>query len=112
MQRLNREPFSPDAQFVCLKPFVMGGVAYVAGSVVDTAEVELRRLRQMYEARIIDPAPRAQKAALLKPPVRQQEALAPSRRIEHRGFGRWYVLDESGNEVSGPLSKEEAEAAA
>lgn len=113
MHRLQREPFVADAQFACTRPFVMAGVAYKSGDVVDTATVEARRLRQMYEARMIDPMPRKLPALLKAAPERSAErALAPSGKtgIEHRGFGRWYVVGLDGRDVQGPLTREEAEA--
>lgn len=105
MQRFNREPFNPQAQFTCVKPFVMAGVSYSYGDVVDTAAIEPRRLRQMHEARMIDALTAQRTAALLKPPVAKPTAA----RAEHRGFGRWFVIDASGVE-NGPMSKEAAEA--
>lgn len=113
MQRTQREPFTPDAQFACVKPFVMSGTAYAAGQLVDTGGIEVRRLRQMYESRMINPVARQQQAALLKPaPKREPEpVVAPgARRADHKGFGRWYVIDADGKEIAGPLTKEEAEA--
>lgn len=108
MQRFNREPFTPQAQFACVKPFVMAGVAYSTGEIVDTAAIETRRLRQMYEARMINAVGQQQAPALLKPPAPPQVPLG-SRSTEHRGFGRWFVIELDGTE-HGPMSKDEAEA--
>lgn len=113
MQRFHREPFSPQAQFRCVKPFVMAGVAYSLGDVVDTAAIETRRLRQMYEARMIDAAA-AQDAPTAQVASRAAEGPGPSRatpgaaRAEHRGFGRWFVIGADGAE-SGPFTREVAE---
>lgn len=114
MQRFNREPFNPQAQFTCVKPFVMAGVAYSLGEVVDTASIEQRRLRQMYEARMIDAvafqaAPPAQVVSRTAQGPVESRATPGAARTEHRGFGRWYVIDAKGVE-SGPMTKEAAEA--
>lgn len=116
MQRFNREPFNPESDFACVKPFVMAGVSYQPGQIVETGTVEPRRLRQMYEARMIDAVAREKTAALLK---RQPVAQAPApatppaagRRAEHRGFGRWFVVEADGTE-HGPFTKVVAEARA
>lgn len=115
MQRSNRLPFSPGYQYKATRPFVMGGVAYTYGDVIDKAGIEDRRLRLMYEARMIEvaeeAAPVARVAAVLQPP--QKPAKAPEEApvastIEHRGFGRWYVV--KGQEtVSGPHTQAEAQ---
>ena len=114
MQRFNREPFNPQAQFACVKPFVMAGVAYDLGQVVDTTAVETRRLRQMYEARMIDAlplqaAPPAQVVSRAAEGPGESRATPGAARAEHRGFGRWFVIASDGAE-KGPLTKEAAEA--
>lgn len=112
MQRFNREPFSPQAQFTCVKPFVMAGVSYDLGQVVDTTAVEARRLRQMYEARMIDAVPlqvAAQVASRAAEGPGEPRATPGPARAEHRGFGRWFVVGADGAE-RGPMTKEAAEA--
>lgn len=126
---------------MCIRPFVMEGVEYRHDQPVDTTGVEVRRLRQMYDARMIDPVKHEQVAALLqsKPapkaqskPAKPAQAPAPASapspvaaapavaapaapgglRAEHKGFGRWFVLDAAGAEVAGPMTREAAEAQA
>lgn len=114
MQRLNREPFALEAQYLCVKPFVMAGVSYQLGQIVDTGAIETRRLRLMYEARMIEPVGKQKTPALLKPAAKPPApppapVKAEGKRAEHRGFGRWFVVDGDGNE-SGPFSKNKAEA--
>lgn len=116
MQRHQRAPFSPGAEFTCLRPFVMSGVSYSMGDTLDKAGIEHRRLRQMFEARMIEVAP----ADAPAPPVRQPEQPKPLGELigdpmstepltaEHRGFGRWYVM-RGGETVSGPHTHAEAQ---
>lgn len=119
-----RPSFSPNNAFQCVKPFVMNGVAYKLGDLVETKNIEVRRLRQMYDTRIIDvatdsakPVPKekpkaakpikdAQPEAQSNPPALSGNGL----RAEHRGFGRYFILDAQGTEVEGPMSKEAADA--
>lgn len=111
MQRFHREPFAPDAQYACAKPFVMAGVAYERGQVVATGTIETRRLRQMYESRMVEMIAKEKTAALLKPAAPAQPAAPQTneRRTEHRGFGRWFVIEADGTE-HGPFTKDVAEA--
>lgn len=111
--------FSPHYNFFCVKPFVMGGKTYERGDPVDTAGIETRRLRQMYEARMVDgvaPAvqpkgqpgpvmPASEPKAATASPQAQSEGLA----VVHKGFGRYYVVDAAGKEIAGPVQKEEAD---
>lgn len=117
-----RPSFAPDNKFMCVKPFVMNGTAYALGDLVDTKNIEVRRLRQMYDTRMIDvasddakPAPKPPKQAQPKKAAPAKENKAPvdagkGLRAEHRGFGRYFVLDAEGNEVAGPMAKEAADA--
>jgi hypothetical protein len=133
MDRFYRPAFSPDATFRCVKPFVMNGVAYGLGSEVDTTNIEVRRLRQMYDSRIVEiapPASAAGKPAATRAPKKETVAMgkaeAPTKveapkdqppaesagiglRAEHRGFGRYVLVDASGAEVEGPMTKAEAD---
>jgi hypothetical protein len=117
-------PFSPDYEFQASKPVTLNGRAYTPGDRIEKDALGARRLRQLYEARIITPlAPAA--AALLRPqpassdaqdlaPQEQpQEALeavvgAAGKQAVHKGFGRWFVVDADGNELAGPMTKDEA----
>lgn len=125
-------PFSPSYDFQATKPVTLNGRAYVPGDRIEKDGLGARRLRQLYESRIISPiAPPA--AALLAAPERAEEVVVPVATVEtaeapqeaseapqegivsadglqavHRGFGRWYVVDAAGQDVAGPLTKEEA----
>lgn len=126
--RYNRLPFSPSYEFRATRAFVMQGIEYTMGMPIDKAGIETRRLRQMYDSRMIDPimdeAPAAQAPA--KAPAKKAEkkaekaepakveAPAPeanksAKRIDYRGFGRYFVVDAEGNDISGPHSKDEAQ---
>ncbi len=114
-----RAPFSPQSQFRCVKPFVMSGKEYRHGDVVATRGIEVRRLRQMFDMRMIDAAmpetepmsrPIATAAAPPPPQPQATEARTGTKlRVDHQGFGRYVVLDESGAVVDGPMSKADAE---
>lgn len=117
-----RPSFAPDNKFACVKPFVMNGVAYALGDLVDTKNIEVRRLRQMYDTRMIDvatadakPVPQPKPAQVKKPAQAKAKDKPPASagkglRAEHRGFGRYFVLDAEGAEVAGPITKDEADA--
>jgi hypothetical protein len=113
-----RSPFSPQSQFRCVKPFVMSGKEYRLGDAVQTKGIEVRRLRQMFEMRMIDTAtpetmqtpPPVVQASVPTAPEPAVEMKAGSKlRVDHQGFGRYVVLDESGAVVDGPMSKADAE---
>ena len=125
--RYNRLPFSPSYEFRATRAFVMQGIEYTMGTPIDKAGIEVRRLRQMYDSRMIEPimdaAPAAQapakapakkaenKAQKAEPAqVEQQptEAQTSALRVDYRGFGRYFVIDADGKEISGPHSKDEA----
>lgn len=143
-------PFSAAYAFVASKPVTLNGQVLVPGDPIDKAGLNPRRLRQLYEARIISPVaapeqPQAEQPAAEAPAAAPEAAQAPEQhevglppeesaddphepseaelmaaegeapevsasgnRIEHRGFGRYYVVDAEGNDVSGPWSKAEA----
>lgn len=100
----------------------MNGISYGLGDAVDTKNIEVRRLRQMYDARIIDVAQAVERSATKPKAVKAEKPHPPKApetppaqvgtglRAEHRGFGRYFLLDEEGNEVAGPMSKEDADA--
>lgn len=119
--RYNRLPFSPSYEFRATRAFVMQGIEYTMGTPIDKAGIEVRRLRQMYDSRmieaILDEAPAAKapaKAPAKKVEPAKVEQKAPeanqsAKRVDYRGFGRYFVLDAEGNEISGPHSKDEAQ---
>lgn len=55
--RDKRLPFDPKCDFVYLRPLKVGGEDVAAGKLVDRRVVMDRRLRQMYDKRLIDYAP-------------------------------------------------------
>lgn len=132
-------PFSPHYDFAAARVVTINGVNHVPGDPVDKTGLDVRRLRQMYENRIITPIAPASLAGLVTEPApapaqaAQEPAIepeatdtadepaeaaseavepaAPGKTIEHRGFGRYFVLDADGTEIAGPLSKAAAKAA-
>lgn len=126
--RENRLPFDPNGPFVCVKPFLMSGVPYAPGATVPMQGVEPRRVRQMWQARMVNvasasqiglmsrqpahvkPEPRAAAPAAQKPAPAAQEQPAPASglRATHKGFGRWFVVDAEGKIVAGPMTQVEA----
>jgi hypothetical protein len=125
--RYNRLPFSPAYQFRATRAFVMQGIEYTMGTPIDKAGIETRRLRQMYDSRMIEaildeapvaqapakaPAkkaePKAVKAETPKVESKPAEATNSALRVDYRGFGRYFVIDAEGKEISGPHSKDEA----
>lgn len=132
-------PFSPAYDFMAAKPVTLNGHVLNPGDPVPKDGLNPRRLRQLYEARIITPvAPEqltaSQTGIVNAPAVAAQEpagepegddaadtqtdeaesnveAAAPATggtQIVHRGFGRYYLVDADGNDVSGPWSKADA----
>jgi ribosomal protein L12E/L44/L45/RPP1/RPP2 len=125
--RYNRLPFSPSYEFRATRAFVMQGIEYTIGMPIDKAGIETRRLRQMYDSRMIEaildaapaaPAPakapakkaeaKAQKAEAPKVEATPTEANKSALSVDYRGFGRYFVIDAEGKEISGPHSKDEA----
>jgi len=125
--RYNRLPFSPSYEFRATRAFVMQGIEYTLGMPIDKAGIETRRLRQMYDSRMIEaildeapvaPAPKkapaqkaeakAQKAEAPKVDATPTEASKSALSVDYRGFGRYFVIDAEGKEISGPHSKDEA----
>ncbi|CAB4130452.1 hypothetical protein UFOVP119_76 [uncultured Caudovirales phage] len=112
-----RQPFTTAQGFICTRPFVMNGVSYGYDQRVDTAGIEVRRLRHMYDARMIDvdDGSRQKLDAPAAPPPRVDTDEAPAApgvpSMKHKGFGKFEVIDAAGNVVAGPLSKDEAEKA-
>lgn len=127
--RFHRLPFHPGYEYRATKPFVMSGVQYSPGMVIDKRGVEDRRLRQMYESFMVEPCGDPPAAAggtgrvaggtrrvvdETNPAPGETKGVASDTAAavaEHRGFGRWYVV-RAGAVVSGPHNKAEAEQAA
>lgn len=120
-----RAPFIAGSRFKAIRPFVMDGVSYGYDEVVDVSKVELRRVRQMYEAFYIDPVmggePPAPAKAAPEPPKPRRQAEKPAQAapepataapgtpsLRYKGFGRYEVLSASGEVVAGPMEKAEA----
>ena len=126
-------PFSTAYDFVAAKPVTLNGAVLNPGDPVDKEGLSPRRLRQLYEARIISPkAPDVIPASAVQPPPQEpaQEPQEPAQEpdspdagsepgaipvavqegasIEHRGFGRYFAVNPDGTEV-GPMSKAEAQ---
>jgi len=116
MSRFLRQPFAQQGPFVALRPFLMSGRAYKPGDAVPVDNVEPRRVRQMWDMRVIENGtPKSAATTAAAAPAAMPEAVAPAPapvkprlKVEHRGFGRHYVIAEDGAET-GPLSKEAAD---
>lgn len=123
MDRYNRAPFSSAGSYRCVRPFVMNGTAYAMGDPVESDGIEIRRLRQMYEMRMIEmyeggEAPVSKPATPKKASAKKEVAPEPSAqtqtegaqglRAEHRGFGKWFLIDAAGSDVEGPMNKSDA----
>ena len=130
-------PFSPYYDFQVCKCVTINGVEYVSGDRMTAEERDAlgeRRLRQMYEHRLVTPIAPEKVAALLKPgplpdyswsdaggggdvladggsfdPLAPDAGQVAAPTAVHKGFGRWYVQYPDGTEA-GPMSKEAAEA--
>ena len=111
--------FNPESKFKALRPFTMNGREYGYDEPVDVAGIEVRRVRQMFDARLIDtdtgaPSP-PQRAAQRPAPQAKAEAspeehsLPATASVRHKGFGRYEVVDAAGNVLATAASKEQAE---
>lgn len=132
--------FAPTGYYIALRPFTMNGRDYNYDEPVDMTGIEPRRVRLMWENRMIDHAPppeapaqkpakaslAAKKAPAKEPasepapaaveaPVAAVEApaapAAPASglRMVSKGFGRWDVVDSTGNVVEAGINKADAE---
>jgi hypothetical protein len=122
MSRFLRKPFHPSGPFIALRSFVMGGREYEAGDDVPTSDIESRRIRQMWEMRMIETTDQRAPRPAQRPVTARADAQTagagpetPARgsgraRAEHRGFGRHFVVAPDGTET-GPMTRDEAEAA-
>jgi hypothetical protein len=120
-----RLPFQIESKFKVVKPFTMNGIPYWYDEPVDITGIEPRRVRQMWDARMIEVMPAADKPvqATEKPAKATKTEAAPTPasaekpvveasqepRLEHRGFGKYEIVDAAGNVLAGPLPKEQAE---
>jgi hypothetical protein len=116
-------PFSPYYDFHVVKPLTIGGQTLKLGDPLPKDGVSPRRLRQLFEARMISVLPPevlpingATGAAHgdngawgSNSPDGIAKAPSGPLRAHHKGFGKWYVLDAAGDEISGPHAREEAE---
>ncbi len=98
----------------------MNGVSYNFDDPVNVSGIETRRLRQMYDARMIEaidalaplPRPVAPPRAVAAPVVASDTPVGSGVPwLRHKGFGKFEVVDKAGNVVAGPLAKEQAERA-
>lgn len=105
--------YTPSSKFKAAKPFTMDGVNYTFDDPVDVTGIEPRRVRLMFDARLIEVDERDEGKRKPAPkPAPAQSAPTGSHKIKSGGFGRWYVADAEGENVAGPFkAKAEAEAA-
>lgn len=147
-------PFSPHYDFQARKVMTLNGRAYVPGETIDKEGLGDRRLRQLYDFRMITPTAPEQlpPVATTNPPAPTGEGFADTEhdnddaptddgtdlesrgdtadgdqdgtaddaaqdaatdelpRVEHRGFGRWFLMLADGTE-EGPLKKADADKA-
>lgn len=130
--------FDPNGEFKAKRPFTLAGVNLNYDDPVDKSAIEPRRLKQMFEARMIiadDRSPAERKAATTpkapakpagakKPekgatpspaagsaPAGTQASGEPKAKIENRGFGKGFdIVDQAGTVLkAGIKSKAAAE---
>lgn len=131
--------FAADKEFVARKNIMIAGRKFEAGEVIDKSLLSVRQLRQLYDTRRVlerDPRPgthagdrKRQRDGIVRKPgklieeqVEQQEKavedaneeatgekVAPTHSLKHFGGGRWWIVDQDGEKVSGPYKKAEAE---
>jgi hypothetical protein len=119
--------FSDQHEFVAMQPFMFDGVDYNFGDPIDKSGMDVRKIKQLCEHRYIIPASLAHEdlrkhmtgtvkaKVTVKAPAPVVEAVeAPQGGFKalHKGFGRWYVVDANGNEVSPAMKQAEAESMA
>jgi hypothetical protein len=109
--------FNPESKFKAMRPFTMGGRQYGHDESVDVRGIETRRLRQMFDMRLIDTdkgdAPPPPRKAAVEPPVKQEVAPVASdakASLRHKGFGKYEIVDAQGNTIAGPFQREQADA--
>lgn len=119
-------PFSPYYDFRVLKPVTINGQALKLGDPLPKDAVSPRRLRQMFESRMISPLPPEVLPATpasgateaghgdngdwgANPPAATPARASGPLKAAHKGFGKWHLFDRDGNEVGGPYERAEAE---
>jgi hypothetical protein len=116
-------PFSPYYDFRVVKPMTVAGQALKLGDPLPKDGLSPRRLRQLFEARMISPLPPEilpgngaadaghgdNGAWGSNPPADTATPPSGPLRAQHKGFGKWFVINAAGQEVSGPHTREEAE---
>ena len=130
--------YAPTGFYKARRPFTMDGRDYNYEEPVDLKNVEPRRVRLMWEAKLIDhaPAPEAsvpvpvpapepvkapvtarKRAAKEAPPTVEEAAPAPpvasespaGLRMVHKGFGKWDVVDILDAVIASDLAKPDAQ---
>lgn len=123
--------YSAESKFKAGKPFTMNGVSYNYDDPVDVSGIEPRRLRLMFDARLLEvdesgraPAKRhpldhdgdGRKGGSVKGRKAKAEeepaATASGHKLKNGGFGRWYITTADGENVAGPFEGEGAKAKA
>lgn len=121
-----RAPFHGVAsEMVAAKPVTILGRNYLPGELVDIANLPPRLVKNLYEMRRLDYSATSAKGRPMvagdilpdaPPPEPEPEASATDEKLElpvnlsmvHRGFGKFYLVDDAGNDIAGPMSKAEA----
>lgn len=125
--------FAPTGFYIALRPFTMNGRDYGYDEPVDMTGIEPRRVREMWNARLIEHAPppesapqkpaKAPQAAKKAPAVETPTAPAPAAveapvapvepadglRMVSKGFGKWDVVDAAGKVIAAGITKADAE---
>ena len=121
-----RQPYVAGGRFMAGRQFMMSGVNYNFGDPVDVSGIEPRRVRQMFDCRMLELDTRSSEPAAKAPEPREKPAKpkatpepkaevnkAPDTpgepHIKHRGFGNFVVVDRAGEVVAGPMPKDQAE---
>lgn len=86
----------------------MNGYQYDYNEPVDITGIEVRRLRQMYDAKLIDAKtaespPKSLIAPMPKTPSKDGVFL------KHKGFGNFVIMNGRGDILSGLMKKDEAD---
>ncbi|CAB4122578.1 hypothetical protein UFOVP36_65 [uncultured Caudovirales phage] len=111
-----RKPYEPTARFKANRPFTMNAVDYNYEDAVDVRGIDDRRLRQMYDHRMIEvddrePGSIPQPTARAKKPTAAPSSDAPKAKLKYKGFTKYDVVSASGEVLAAGLSKEDAQAA-